>query len=51
MNIKDWSGSLCPIDPDNFWIDDKTGERVDARTGERTKPATPPRAAEPHREA
>lgn len=24
-----------PCDPDNFWIDDKSGERIDARTGER----------------
>jgi hypothetical protein len=30
-----WSGSPCPLDPDNFWMDDDTGERVDARTGER----------------
>jgi hypothetical protein len=34
----EWSGSLCPIDPDNYWIDDKTGERVNAVTGERTAP-------------
>jgi hypothetical protein len=27
---KEWSGSPCPDDPDNFWIDDKTGERVPA---------------------
>lgn len=26
----EWSGSPCPIDPDNFWIDDVTGERVPA---------------------
>lgn len=36
---EDWSGSPCPKDPDNFWIDDKTGERVNAQTGERTPPA------------
>lgn len=30
-----WSGSPCPDDPDNFWIDDVTGERVNAATGER----------------
>lgn len=35
----EWSGSLCPIDPDNFWIDDETGERVCATTGARTPPA------------
>jgi hypothetical protein len=32
----EWTGSPCPIDPDNFWIDDFTGERVNAETGERT---------------
>ncbi|MGB3833777.1 MAG: hypothetical protein WA975_18150 [Mesorhizobium sp.] len=31
----EWSGSPCPKDPDNFWIDDATGERVNAVTGER----------------
>lgn len=25
-----WSGSPCPEDPDNYWIDDKTGERIKA---------------------
>lgn len=34
----EWSGSPCPADPDNFWIDDATGERVDARTGKRSPP-------------
>jgi hypothetical protein len=38
MKQHEWSGSLCPIDPDNFWIDDDTGERVNATTGERTPP-------------
>lgn len=33
---KEWSGHPDPNDPDNFWIDDATGERVDARTGERS---------------
>lgn len=33
----EWSGSLDPTDPDNFWIEDDTGERVDAITGERTQ--------------
>lgn len=31
----DWSGSPCPLDPDNWWVDDDTGERVNATTGER----------------
>jgi hypothetical protein len=31
----EWSGSPDPVDPDNYWIDDKTGERVNAKTGER----------------
>lgn len=35
---KEWSGSPDPDDPDNFWIDDETGERVNAETGERTPP-------------
>lgn len=26
----EWSGSQCPVDPDNFWIDDATGERIPA---------------------
>ena len=33
-----WSGAPDPTDPDNFWIDDATGERVNAHTGERTAP-------------
>jgi hypothetical protein len=28
------------MDPDNFWIDDVTGERVNALTGERSKAST-----------
>jgi hypothetical protein len=32
---KTWSGSPCPLDPDNYWTDDETGERVNAVTGER----------------
>lgn len=27
---QEWSGSPCPDDPDNYWIDDVTGERVKA---------------------
>jgi hypothetical protein len=38
----EWSGSPDPNDPDNYWIDDKTGERVNAKTGERTKPKKAP---------
>lgn len=34
----EWSGSPDPNDPDNYWIDDDTGERVSAKTGERTPP-------------
>ena len=26
----EWSGSPCPDDPDNYWIDDRTGERIKA---------------------
>ena len=26
----EWSGSQCPRDPDNYWIDDETGERRSA---------------------
>jgi hypothetical protein len=29
--LPDWSGSPCPSDPDNFWIDDVTGERKPAQ--------------------
>lgn len=35
--VSEWSGSLDPNDPDNYWINDETGERVCAKTGERTK--------------
>lgn len=31
----EWSGSPCPLDPDGWWQDDATGERVSAATGER----------------
>jgi hypothetical protein len=33
----EWSGSCDPCDPANYWIDDETGERVSAATGERTE--------------
>ena len=36
-----WSGSCDPCDPDNYWIDDDTGERVDALTNERTEHVCP----------
>ena len=29
-NEEYWSGSLDPDDPDNFWIDDETDERIQA---------------------
>jgi len=32
---KEWNGSPDPCDPDNYWIDDETNERV-SLTGERT---------------
>lgn len=35
LHPKEWSGSPCPLDPDNYWADDETGERVSAVTGER----------------
>lgn len=35
---REWTGSPDPTDPDNFWLDDETGERVSAETGERTVP-------------
>lgn len=31
-----WSGGLCSTAPDTCWIDDVTGEHVDANTGQRT---------------
>jgi len=34
----EWRASPDPKDPDNFWIDDSTGERVCAATGARTMP-------------
>lgn len=40
----EWSGSPDPAAPDTHWIDDATGERVNAETGERT-PADPLREA------
>jgi hypothetical protein len=40
----EWSGAPDQRDHDNFWIDDNTGERVNAHTGERT-PANPSRAS------
>lgn len=35
--VIEWSGSPCELDPDNFWLDDDTGERVCAETGERSQ--------------
>ena len=34
---KEWSGGLCPLDPDNCWIDDETGEHVEAMSGKRSQ--------------
>ena len=39
MEQAERSGSFDPSDPSDFWIDDITKERVDARTGERFSPA------------
>jgi hypothetical protein len=35
METNDWSGSPCPLYPDGWWVDDDTGELVNAETGER----------------
>lgn len=43
----EWAGSPCPVDPDNFWIDDATGERVNATTGERNAPKKADSASQP----
>ena len=34
---RQWSGSPCPIAPDTCWVDDATGEHVNALTGARSK--------------
>ena len=36
---QEWEADLCAVDPDNYWIDRATLERVNATTGART-PAT-----------
>lgn len=36
----DWNGSPYWKDPDNFWVDDETGELVDAATGQRFSAST-----------
>ena len=38
LEICEWGGAQDATDPENFWVDDATGERVNARTGERNKP-------------
>lgn len=38
---QEWSGSCDPCDPANYWIDDVTGERVSAETGERSTHTCP----------
>lgn len=32
----EWQGHPDPLAPDDFWIDDETGERVCAENGERS---------------
>ena len=39
--VDKWSGSCDPCDPDNYWIDDETGERVSAETGEHSEHRCP----------
>lgn len=45
---REWSGSCDPCDPANHWIDDETGERVSATTGERTQHTCPEAGAGEH---
>lgn len=33
---KDYEASPCVLDPDNYWVNDETGERIYALNGERT---------------
>ncbi len=33
--ITEWTGSPAPEAPDEWWVDDETGEYVSAETGER----------------
>ena len=35
QETREWEADLCAVDPDNFWIDRDTHERVNAETGER----------------
>jgi hypothetical protein len=35
LKVTVWSGYPDPRDPDNYWIDDETGERRKAPNGER----------------
>jgi hypothetical protein len=41
METNDWSGSPCPLYPDGWWVDDDTGELVNAETGNAA--STPPK--------
>lgn len=34
--IQEWSGADCDVEPGECWIDDVTGEHVNATTNERT---------------
>lgn len=45
--LQEWSGHTCPKDPDNYWVDDATGERVNATTNERSTFADYHRFPEP----
>lgn len=40
--LSGWTGACCHITPDECWIDDRTGEHVNARTGVRTPQHAPP---------
>lgn len=37
--VKEWSGSCCPLDPDNYWIDDATGGACVPRPGKERRPS------------
>ena len=40
-SVNEWSGSPDPCSPDDYWIDDKTNERVSTVTAERTSHVCP----------
>lgn len=47
-HTQEWSGTPCPYDPDNYWIDDNTGERVAAAGGRRMSASDVARACNAH---